>query len=99
MQNSVKQKLEKILLEEEKINKLRERVKTVKLSITEETKISGNTKSNSWKKEKNEMMDSEEDDLIIVDFRSDESGSDDEEDFKETTVINLCSMCNYNGFF
>ena len=87
MQNSVKQKLENILLEEEKINKLKERVKAVKLSLTEENKLAGNTKPNSWNKDKHQMkMDSEEDDLIIDEFRSDESDSDDEEHSKQSPV-------------
>ena len=104
MLNSVKQKLENILLQEEKIIKLKERVKAVKLSTAEENKI-GYTKPNSWSKETSQTskdkcqikMDSQEDDLII-DFQSDESDcSDDEEHSKEPLVFQ--SICYIQSLF
>ena len=84
----IKKELETIQKEEEKVIKLRERAKAVKMS--KENKVE-NQKPASWKElpcNKNLedlKMDVEEDELLIREFESDQSDSENE-DFKEISV-------------
>jgi hypothetical protein len=106
MQNSVKQKLENILLQEEKIIKLKERVKAVKLSLAEENKI-GYTKPNSWSKETSQTskdkcqikMDSQEDADLIIDFQSDDSDCSDDEEHSKVESLVFQSICYNQSLF
>lgn len=85
-QNLVKKELEKIQKEEEKVIKLKERVKSVKMSKDK----TGNQKPASWKESKgtDELLKDAEEELLLQEFESDESDSDNE-DLNEILVLYL----------